>query len=290
MIRKSTKKFRENFNKYERENPDINILLVLLDAILEMMTITDHDDTEKINKLASFTKLLSSTKLVSTNLTGTIDDLYMDADMIDAIYACCVMPILDYFDNKYKDKPSNITSPKEFVEEVKKNEKLNNIHDRNEFKDHLNIDKEIKDKKPNKELVFDNTLNLPDLPSYNIRDDTNQDEESDILSQDGIDYKILFNIIKETGDTLKSLYNESIKNNTYHNFRTTIIMELRSIYNSVYLSTNHPNVSIKILSIYLCELCALLLHKVVKREEITQDEKNMIDISFEKLNEMIYLK
>lgn len=89
-----TTKFRNQFQNYDYTNPDIDILLTLVETILDIIQLISIDDCDNARKLASFVKLISQKPEVNSFLDHT--------DVIEYVYECEILPVLVDLDNKYE--------------------------------------------------------------------------------------------------------------------------------------------------------------------------------------------
>ncbi len=172
-----TKKFREIFQNYDYDSENISVLSQLLDIIITMMTVTDHDDVNNIQKLASFLKIFSS---------GFCLDI-MDENMIDEIYENQILPIFIHFDEKYENV--NIDDAQKLVNE--ESSLYYNTEEKKLEEKQVTIPKEVNIDTPlDKSKDNDDTrlldmllLDFPVQPEVtnNNRGDPNQDLEKERL-------------------------------------------------------------------------------------------------------------
>lgn len=108
-MKKLIKEFRDTFQNYNFLEPNVDVLLHLLDTVLAMMEIVEFDDYPNIKRLSSFIKILSS---------DFCRDM-MDTTMIDNIYETQVLPILVEFDHKYYEADSYDRISEQMKEEAK---------------------------------------------------------------------------------------------------------------------------------------------------------------------------
>lgn len=108
-MKKLIKEFRDTFQNYNFLEPNVDVLLHLLDTVLAMMEIVDFDDYPNIKRLSSFIKILSS---------DFCRDM-MDTTMVDNIYETQVLPILVEFDHKYYEADSYDRVSEKMKEEAK---------------------------------------------------------------------------------------------------------------------------------------------------------------------------
>ena len=94
-----TLKFRNTFQNYDYNHPDIDILLILVETILDIMQLISQDDCEDMKKLSSFVKLISEEK--DENDIGF-------SDTIDYVYEYEIIPLLVKLDNKYETTEKEI--------------------------------------------------------------------------------------------------------------------------------------------------------------------------------------
>ena len=105
-MEKIIKKFKEVFDNYDYANHNITKLVSAVELLMQMMSLVDAKDQEYIKKISSFLNLVSS----------DIDSELLDIGMVEYIYVTKVVPILEYFEYKYKD--ATVRSSLEIIKEL----------------------------------------------------------------------------------------------------------------------------------------------------------------------------
>lgn len=121
-MKELTKRFRDLFKEFDYESNQISILLSMINLIIDMMHIVDNDeDRDKIVKLSSFLKILS---------TDFCKDV-LDETMVELIYQHEVVPVLEHFEDYYSEKSASelVVSSEKMIEDAKQRKDNPEIRD-----------------------------------------------------------------------------------------------------------------------------------------------------------------
>lgn len=265
-MKKITKKFRKIFESYDYTSQDNKILLSLVNLIVEMMTIVDNDDNVYIKKLSSFIKILSSDFCLDV----------INEKMIIEIYSTQIIGVLSYLDNKYEPQKDQSTTDdiRDFL-----------------LDDLIDTTTNTQDYKPDKEMIQNEYIpydsRFAATESHHI-DNGNTYTYNYINHQLYEEYEKVFDMLKETNNSLYQIYSNKILNGKYNNI-TSIIDEIKDIHNSVKITVNHPNYSVRSLSTSICGLCNVLIGIVEKGKRPTKLTKISVKSSFEFIDKMKFL-
>ena len=241
------KKFVNEF-KFDSQEKQLEISMKLVDIILEMLTITEPVDASNVKILASFTKILSS------DFCHNI----LDSDMVGSIYASKVVPILDYFEEKYKSEYLDIFDIGEEQEPYES--EFSFFPDKNEKYSKENLEKA--DKKDDDVFIF-KILNKQDF----MNEDSYDPEESEKI----------FNVLKSTNSLLYFIMkspNDSFKENVL------------DIMNSTKIFMTHPYGNNKFISTLIYELCDTILNILNAEGCISDYYRNYIIESIKTIDEV----
>ena len=272
-MRKLTLKFREIVQRYDCTNREFNILTSLLDIILDMLVITDHEDTQvHIRKLSSFVKLLSS---------DFCQDI-IDTDMIDTIYENQILPILLHFDHKYGEFESE-----ELDKEVQKKtmyyntdtKSLCNTEEVTEFEDKSEpkesnkvIPQEVNDEES--EQDESDICKLLELAVTKFYDPLNTEGVVDSRGHPDADTERLFIVLKTTGDNVIKIY-ESVIDKCKSYDKEKALKELHEILTSVKITNTHPYPCVANLSASIYNLCKVLICSVEDNKDLVNPSKSI---------------
>lgn len=216
--------FKKLVNEYNFDDQEkkLDTSMKLVDIILEMLTITEPVDASNVKILASFTKILSS------DFCHNI----LDGDMVGSIYTSKVIPILDYFEDKYKQEDSLEL----FDTEEEYKSEFSFFPDINEKYSKKNLEKVKED---NKEVVV---FKIIDRSNF-TNDDSYDPEESEKI----------FNMLKATNSVLYFI----VKN---PNNSDILKDNIADIMNSTKVFMNHPYGNNKFISTLIYELCDSIIN------------------------------
>lgn len=238
------KKFVNEFN-FDNQEKTLETSMNLVDIILEMLTITDPVDASNVKILASFTKILSS------DFCHNI----LDSDMVGSIYTSKVIPILDYFEDKYKSEDSL---------------DLFSVEEDEEYKSEFSFFPDINEKYSKKNLEVkedkEETIVFKIFDKNNFTNDGFYDPEES---------EKIFNILKSTNSLIYFMIknpNEFLKQN---------IVE---IMNSSKIFTNHPYGNNKFLSTLIYELCETILNILETNGDLNDFYRNHILDSIQQID------
>ena len=243
-----TENFRKYFENFDFNDQNYNTLHALVDIILEMLSITDYEG-EKIKKLSSFVRLMSS---------DFCEDI-MDLDTVRYIYESSVLPILDYFDNKYDDTKSMGETMHQMAKKMMQDEGITDLSPENISR------------------YFNTEINkLCEGISNDI------DSHLDLNGNDTNDPQIM-DLLDATQKELSIIYHDYIIENKHHD-RKAVIAHLRDVYASTSLTSQHIDQSIRSVSTAICGICNTLI-TIIETGGVIPIMKKAIDSSFDFINE-----
>lgn len=277
-MKEITKKFRELFNQFDYENNQVNILLSMINLVIDMMNIVDNnEDRDRIIKLSSFLKILS------TDFCKAV----IDETMVQLIYRHEIEAVLNHFDDYYgASENSNIlvTVSEKMVEDAKINKdnpELRDYIDRNtktdynEFKvdtdlnksDNIYIDNKIEANRNNKKII------KPMIHQQIIKNgaDTNDPDNFN-----------LFQVLKNTSRQLRSTYMNIITRKDYNIDK----QELHNILSSCKLTMNHTQRSISVISCILVSVTMILID--TNKEEVSWIDKKILEAYFQLVENILF--
>ena len=260
-MKELTKKFRENFERFDYSEDAIDVLLVLMDTILEMLTMTDYGDSAVcIKKLSSFLNLVSA---------EFCKDI-LNLEMVKAIYNVQILPILNYFDRKY-DKESS----KGAIRLAK--QLLDDSEHRNPLESFLN-DEEI-------EYDQNEIDNVVSFYNYRYGEGFNKLHPINLKSYND---KALFTALKCASEEMSRLY-EYLSMDDYD--KEKVLRKLEAIQFSSDITKYHRNPHIQALSQKIYKLCEIMLSIIdTGGTDIAEPVSELVFNIFRSINDQEYLE
>ena len=293
-MKKLTRKFKEGFRSYDYNEQDIDILLSMLDAILEMMGIVELQDSENLKKLSSFTSLLSSGYSKTIIEAATIEDIYINT----------ILPVLDEFDKKYSQKVVAITS-KEIVNGIPRvevftdervlaisNDFCNGDIDANDYMKMIREESaRYKSKPKNIDSVEETAMtSICNVSDVSFTEDINQLNKFviDNMDTDDPDIKqVIFNMSKDMISILQNIY-DSFTNGISQEHNERYINDLILLRNTMEIVSRYDDMSIQLISDVIRSVCYSLIHEIKVNGPLPPSSIMMIELKFKSLEGLKY--
>lgn len=253
-----TQNFRKYFENFDFNNQNYNTLHALLDIILEMMSITEYEG-KQIKVLSSFVRMLSS---------DFCQDV-IDLEFLKNIFEVRIIPILEYFDNKYANTKSLEESMTQVAEKMMDEEGISiNKEDASRYFN-TEIGKLCED--ISNDITTDLKINelYPNSLAANNGNDTNDPSQN----------KVVMELLSATQQEVYLIYNDYIIENKHYDKRN-VLAHLHEVYQSTAITSQHENQQIRSISMALCGICNTLITIIETGGVPIEVMKQSIEMSF----------